>query len=409
MAVVYPISASECPEMAHGQGEPQSDLCREAAHVSAQKEEQVPAMQEVVVDMKANGERTFRVPAHLEFIRNVGSGAYGSVAAFKDTRDNKKIAIKQVARAFDCVVDGKRILREVKLLRHFKHENILKILDLYRPESRNFEDIYIVTELMEADLHKVIYSKQTLDEEHHQWFMHQLLRGLCYIHAAGVVHRDLTPKNLLVNRACDLKICDFGLARRMSTTTPSSAGGSQEQITDYVVTRWYRAPEVVLLPSQYTEAIDIWAAGCIHVELIARRVLFPGQDYLDQVKKIINVLGTPTEEELQWLRSSVAAQGFVKRNCPAVPRTSWQAKIPQASPAAVEVFGAMLRFEPATRPSAQEALRLPYFQELVREEDFKTDMCVEPIDWAFDDFQPTRESLQELIYNECLSYHPEGH
>lgn len=363
-------------------------------------------MQEVVVDMKADGQRRFRVPAHLAFLKKVGAGAYGSVAAFRDTRTNKKIAIKQVARAFDCVVDGKRILREVKLLRHFSHENVLGILDLYRPETRNFEDIYIVTELLEADLHRVIYSKQPLEEEHHKWFMHQLLRGLSHIHAAGVVHRDLTPKNLLVNRECDLKICDFGLARSITAKAPSSSG--QEQITDYVVTRWYRAPEIVLLPSQYTQAIDIWATGCIHAEMISRRPLFPGADYLDQVKKIISVLGTPSQEEVQGLlSSSPVAQDFIMRKCPPAQRISWQAKFPDASEAAIEALEAMLRFDPAARPTAQDALRFQYFDGLFQEEEMKADVCVEPIDWSFDDFEPTRQSLQEFIYQECVSFHPE--
>lgn len=365
-------------------------------------------MQDVLVDMKTGGQRIYRVPAHLEFLRRVGAGSYGWVAAFRDRHTDKKIAVKQVAQAFDDVVDGKRILREVKLLHYFRHDNILGILDLYLPESRNFDDVYIVTELMEADLHRVIYSNQPLEDEHHKYFMHQVLRGLCHIHAAGVVHRDLTPKNLLVNRSCDLKICDFGLARSLTSQTPPHSRG-QDQITDYVVTRWYRAPEIVLLPSQYTAAIDIWAAGCIHAEIIARKPLFPGADYLDQIKKIFNVLGTPSDEELQWLPgSSRAAKDFI-RNLPPAERISWQSKFPEAPAAAMESLEAMLRLDPSKRPTAQEALRLPYFHDVFVEEELKMDLNVEMMDWSFDDFQPTRQSLQELIYEECLKYHPEGH
>merc|ERR1719207_53358 len=111
----------------------------------------------------------------MEFIKKVGSGAYGSVASFQDTRTGEKVAVKKITKAFDDLVDGKRILREVKLLRHFNHDNIIRILDMYPPDSVHYEDIYIVTDLMETDLHRVIYSKQPLTDEHYQFFSHQIL------------------------------------------------------------------------------------------------------------------------------------------------------------------------------------------------------------------------------------------
>jgi len=164
---------------------------------------------EVTIDGKVK----MKIPAHLELIKKVGSGAYGTVASFQDPANGSKIAVKKITDAFHDLVDGKRILREVKLLRFMKHDNISCILDLYPPDSPDFDDIYIVTDLMETDLHRVIYSKQVLNEEHHQYFSYQILRGLLYMHSANVVHRDLKPSNILVNKNCDLKICDFGLAR----------------------------------------------------------------------------------------------------------------------------------------------------------------------------------------------------
>ena len=137
-----------------------------------------------------------------------------------------KVAIKKVPNAFEDLIDAKRILREIKLLKYFDHENIISLLDVPRPETRvGYNDIYIVTDLMETDLHRVIYSKQVklinflfifyqeLTDEHIQYFVYQILRGVLYMHSANVVHRDLKPSNILANKNCDLKICDLGLGR----------------------------------------------------------------------------------------------------------------------------------------------------------------------------------------------------
>jgi mitogen-activated protein kinase 1/3 len=114
-----------------------------------------------------------------------------------------------------------------------------------------------------------------------QYFLYQLLRGLKYVHSANVLHRDLKPSNLLLNANCDLKIADFGLARTTSDTN---------FMTEYVVTRWYRAPELLLNCSEYTEAIDVWSVGCIFMELLNRKPLFPGKDYVQQLVLITEVL-----------------------------------------------------------------------------------------------------------------------
>lgn len=358
-------------------------------------------LKEVVVDGKQDGKSKFRVPTHLELVKKVGSGAYGCVASFKDMRNGEKIAVKKITNAFDDLVDGKRILREVKLLRQFDHDNVIRILDMFPPKGPDFEDIYMVTDLMETDLHRVIYSKQPLTKEHHVYFVHQILRGLVYLHSANVVHRDLKPSNLLVNKNCDLKICDFGLARVISVDDEDSLGR-----TDYVVTRWYRAPEVVLLASEYTKSIDVWAVGCILCELIQRKPIFAGKDHLDQIKKIIGVIGSPSEEELYWLPKNGPAVSFLKK-CPPAPKSDWRSIFPTADPDDIEVIEAMLRFDPTLRISVNDALRLRYFSTLFEEEDMEHDTRATPIDWSFDNFEPTKLLLQNYIYRECASFHPE--
>eukprot|EP00440_Ansanella_granifera_P013312 gb/GFBE01014467.1/.p1 GENE.gb/GFBE01014467.1/~~gb/GFBE01014467.1/.p1 ORF type:complete len:391 (+),score=95.09 gb/GFBE01014467.1/:1-1173(+) len=358
-------------------------------------------LKEVTVDGKQDGKSTFRIPDHLELVKKVGSGAYGCVASFKDTKTGEKIAVKKVTNAFDDLVDGKRILREVKLLRQLDHDNIIRILDMYPPPGPDFEDIYIVTDLMETDMHRVIYSKQPLTEEHHQYFVHQILRGLAYLHSVSIVHRDIKPSNLLVNKNCDLKICDFGLARVLATETDDTMGR-----TDYVVTRWYRAPEVVLLASEYTVAIDVWAVGCILGELINRKPVFAGKDHLDQIRKIVSTLGTPTEAELQWLPANGSAQSFLKKCTPA-PKADWSKILPSASANAVEVMEKMVTFDPNVRASVPDTLRLRYFENLFDEEDMVHDTCTNRIDWSFDNFEPTKPLLQSFVYCECASFHPE--
>merc|ERR1712183_362847 len=257
---------------------------------------------------------------------------------------NRKVAVKKITDAFHDLIDGKRILREVKLLRCFKHDNIISILDMYPPDTPDFDDIYIVTDLMETDLHRVIYSKQVLNDEHHQYFSYQILRGLLYLHSANVVHRDLKPSNILVNKNCDLKICDFGLARGFGK------GEEDPALTDYVVTRWYRAPEVVLLASEYTKSIDVWSVGCILCELIGRKPIFTGKDHLDQIKRIIQVIGSPTEADLDWLPPKTPARTFIKK-IPVCEKQQWNKVYPppKCGEKAHQALEAMLTFSPTLR------------------------------------------------------------
>lgn len=350
---------------------------------------------EVTIDGKVK----MKVPANMELIKKVGSGAYGTVASFHEIgKPDNKIAVKKITDAFHDLVDGKRILREVKLLRFMRHDNISCILDLYPPDHPDFDDIYIVTDLMETDLHRVIYSKQVLNEEHHQYFSYQVLRGLLYLHSANVVHRDLKPANILVNKNCDLKICDFGLARGLGVDEEDAT------LTDYVVTRWYRAPEVVLLASEYTKSIDVWSVGCIVCELIGRKPIFTGKDHLDQIKKILAVLGTPSEADLTWLPARSPARAFIKK-VPVTTKQDWNRVYPKASPNAVFAMDRMLTFDPTRRADVKECLNLPYFETLHMEDD--EPVADSAVDWAFDKFTPTKRLLQNYVYVECAKFHPD--
>lgn len=263
------------------------------------------------------GKHTFTVDTRYSFIRVIGSGAYGVVISAKDSKvEADDVAIKMVPRAFHDEIDAKRILREIKLLKHFKHENIVGIIDMMPPSVNyveDFNDVYMVTDLMETDLHRIVYSKQKLSMDHVQYFVYQVLRGLKYIHSCNVLHRDLKPSNLLVNSNCDLKICDFGLARGIHDNSNIMDESSNNpkgslMLTEYVVTRWYRAPEIMLACHEYSKPIDVWSVGCIFAELILRKPYFPGDDYIDQVRAVFAHL-------LSFLLASAVSRALTLSSC----------------------------------------------------------------------------------------------
>mmetsp|Transcript_14204 Transcript_14204/g.39081 ORF Transcript_14204/g.39081 Transcript_14204/m.39081 type:complete len:424 (+) Transcript_14204:133-1404(+) len=363
-----------------------------------------PPSRDDVTVVQVDERTSFEVPKHFRYLRCLGRGTYGTVAAFRNMRDGTDMAIKKIPNPFRNSIDGKRCLREIKLLRLLEHDCIITLIDVLAPSSPDFNEVYLVTELMDADLHTVIASEQQLSDDHVQFFVYQILLALLYMHSANVVHRDLKPLNVLVNKNCDVKLCDFGLAR-------GRAGFSQEDDdflrTEYVGTRWYRAPEVVLTSMEYTAAVDIWSAGCILGELIGRLPMFRGTDFLDQIRSVIEVLGTPSDEELSFIPlQNEAARNFIKTRFPSMPRKSWVVLFPQASDAQRDLLDKMLKFDPNCRVTAQGALRHQYLEEHHSEEDEPE--ATSYVDWSFDDL-PTNEpgKLQCLIYHEVAALHPE--
>ncbi|XP_042404440.1 mitogen-activated protein kinase 1-like [Zingiber officinale] len=323
----------------------------------------------------------------------IGKGAYGIVCSALNSQTGEQVAIKKIANAFDNKIDAKRTLREIKLLRHMDHENIVTIRDLIPPAVRDaFKDVYIAYELMDTDLHQIIRSNQALSEEHCQYFLYQILRGLKYIHSANVLHRDLKPSNLLLNANCDLKICDFGLARTSSET---------DFMTEYVVTRWYRAPELLLNSSEYTAAIDVWSVGCIFMELMDRKPLFPGRDHTNQLNLLMGVIGTPDEADLTFLSEN--ARRYL-RHLPRHPRQSFPQKFPHIHPTAIDLVERMLTFDPRKRITVEDALAHPYLASLHDISD--EPVCNVPFNFDFEQAALSEEQMKELIYKEALAFNP---
>jgi serine/threonine protein kinase len=270
-----------------------------------------------------------------------------------------QVAIKKVPAWTTDVTDGKRVLREVRLLRFLRHENVTPLVDLDMPTTRTAEgldDVYIITSLFEADLHRIAYSKQSLTDEHLAYFVYQILRGLKYIHSAGVLHRDLKPSNLLVNSNCDLAICDFGLARGVDAS-------ASDPLTEYVVTRWYRAPELLLGWRHYTAAVDVWATGCILAELVRRKPLFAGADFPDQLRLIASGIGSPPLDQMPWL--SDKARSFAQK-LGGRSHGSWASLLRNKTSNALlmDLIDRMLQWNPATRITVDEALAHPFLASL---------------------------------------------
>lgn len=304
------------------------------------------------------------------FPRNyLGSGAYGLVfcAYDRDKIDPEKAprgvkrAVKMINSLFDGnLIDAKRILREVKLLAHFRHPNILRAYDVFSSSlTEELKTIGLVTDIMETDLHKVIYGDSELSEEHLKYFTYQLLYGLHHMHSAGVVHRDLKPANLFVNGDCHLKIGDLGLARSLISDDPDH---SEQYITEYVVTRWYRAPEIMYSYETYDYAIDVWSVGCILSEMIMKRPVFPGTDYRNQLELIVKILGTPAD--LSRI-SNDHARNYIQQNLNQQPPIPFKTLFnrPNLSAECLDLVGKLLAFFPADRISVTDALNHPWFSE----------------------------------------------
>ncbi|ELU07082.1 hypothetical protein CAPTEDRAFT_214926 [Capitella teleta] len=288
--------------------------------------------------------------------RPIGYGAFGVVWSVTDPRDGKRVALKKMPNVFQNLISCKRVYRELKMLCHFKHDNVLSAQDILQPPHIDFfQEIYVVTELMQSDLHKIIVSPQPLTADHVKVFLYQILRGLKYLHSTRVLHRDIKPGNLLVNSNCCLKICDFGLAR---VVEPDDS----VNMTQEVVTQYYRAPEILMGTRHYSYAVDLWSVGCIFAELLSRRILFQAQTPIQQLDLITDLLGTPARDDMRT--ACDAARQHVMRQKHKPPTLAALYTLSNhATHEAVHLMCRLLVFDPAKRIAAAEALAHPYLDE----------------------------------------------
>jgi len=422
----------------------------------------------------------FRVPlsAHSYAVEGlIGTGAYGVVCSAVMSGVGERVAIKRIKAVLNSYPFATRILRELKFMRLLRrHENIITVRDVLVPGERDrFNDVFVVSELMPIDLAKLLRTTTTLSPEHVKYLMFQLLRAVHFMHAANVLHRDIKPNNVLVNKKCELRVCDFGtwweggvfialgcaciwvqwvvatgccpflplrlrlltfaVLRALSLASPVGSTASVFLVvclllsfllgtvglaraafdddpdpgfwTDYIATRWYRAPELILtLLTNYSTAIDIWSVGCIFAEILSRgEPLFPGQSPQHQFSLIVNVTGTPSEEEISQLRNTSAQRTM--RSLPRSPRRPLSTLFPDADPDALDVMSKMLEFSPEKRISALDALRHPYFAKFACMGLGATAEPVSRRDFLFERHRLTPEGMRKEFLREIAHYHPE--
>jgi len=440
----------------------------------------------------------FEVDARYSIKSIVGKGAYGLVCAAEDLRPSLQlqeaaagslgnssphesgapppppphaalalVAVKKVIDPFRDHTDCKRLLREIRLLRCLYHPNVLHLTDIMPPPGKSpspesWKDVYLVTRLFDTNLHRVIYSGHALTDAHIQYILWQVFRALRYLHRAGVVHRDMKPTNLLLNRDCELALADFGLARYMGPalaagadtsevpgepslsprrspptvggmasldggaaaatadgTQAGQAGGRKKkgQLTKYVVTRWYRAPELLVQNRKYDAKVDLWSTGCMIAELLGCKALFPGKDSLHQLRVIVELLGVPSEEELSFIHNPQAVT-YIRNLRPkeespggaagtrASPSERFARMYPAANPLLLDLMAQLLHFDPRLRPSAAEALAHPYLAAYADAPE--ENLPMPEFEMRFEGEDPSTEELRQLIWQEVLHYHPTG-
>ncbi|KAF4106977.1 hypothetical protein G5714_012967 [Onychostoma macrolepis] len=346
------------------------------------------------------GDSTFTVLKRYQNLRPIGSGAQGIVCSAYDHVLERNVAIKKLSRPFQNQTHAKRAYRELVLMKCVNHKNIIGLLNVFTPQKtlEEFQDVYLVMELMDANLCQVI--QMELDHERLSYLLYQMLCGIKHLHAAGIIHRDLKPSNIVVKSDCTLKILDFGLARTAATGL---------LMTPYVVTRYYRAPEVIL-GMGYQANVDVWSVGCIMAEMVRGSVLFPGTDHIDQWNKVIEQLGTPSQEFMMKLNQSVRT--YVE-NRPRYAGYSFEKLFPDVlfpadsdhnklkASQARDLLSKMLVIDASKRISVDEALQHPYIN--VWYDPSEVEAPPPAItDKQLDEREHTVEEWKELIYKEVL-------
>lgn len=272
-------------------------------------------------------------------IKNIGDGTFGSVSKAAVQGSNEIVAVKKMKTKFysweECLE-----LREIKVLRKITHQNIVKLKEVVRAN----DDLSLIFEYCDKNLYQQM-TEGAMSEDQIRDYIKQILTGLSFLHKSGIFHRDIKPDNILISGSV-AKIADFGLAREIRSAGP---------YTEYVSTRWYRAPEVLLRSKRYSWPVDIFAVGCIAAELFLNRPIFPGTNEVDQLNRLCSVLGTPNDwSDGQRLASSL---NYI---FPQYISTPLNDIIPNASAEALDFIQNVLKWDPNQRPTAEYCLQHPF-------------------------------------------------
>ncbi|KAL0487311.1 MAP kinase [Acrasis kona] len=367
-----------------------------------------------LADVTVKGE-VFNIPPRYTECKIVGKGGYGTVIKCIDSFRNRTAAIKKCSKVFPTGLTEQmmakqlgqqmseraqlfqtlhqcRILREMKVLAHLAHPNVIDLRALIPPKSyKSFKDVYFVTELMDSDLHNLLASGEKLTDRHIQYVISQILCALSYIHSADIIHRDLKPENILVNRDCEIKLCDFGLARGLLR--------ENEFEREYVETgtQGYRAPEQLLDVRNMTKSVDMWAVGCIMAELMMGKKLFDGNSPVSQLNQIIGILGTPDLSKCKCSDKIIKLIEKMKK----VERIPFSQVFEGHNPLALDLLEKLLMFDPEQRINAEDALRHPYLSDLFDESSLQV---AEKFDFSFEERCLDIISIKREAFSTILNF-----
>ncbi|KDO34576.1 CMGC/MAPK/ERK7 protein kinase [Saprolegnia parasitica CBS 223.65] len=327
-----------------------------------------------------------------DLLQKLGKGAYGIVWKATDKATRQPVALKKCFDAFRNATDAQRTFREIMYLQELNgHPNIIRLLNVVKAD--NDRDIYLVFDFMETDLHAVIRAN-ILEEIHKKYVTYQLIKALKFMHSADLLHRDIKPSNLLLNADCHTKLCDFGLCRSVS-----EIGGPNPVLTDYVATRWYRAPEILLGSTRYTKAVDMWAVGCIVAEMVTGRPTFPGTSTMNQLERILEVTGAPSTTDIENIKSPFAAT--MLESLPPPKTQTLEELLPKASPEAIDLVRKCLYFDPDKRITADEAIKHPFVAQfhVEKDEPVATAPCQIVVD---DNTKYSAADYRDRLYREII-------
>jgi cyclin-dependent kinase len=281
-------------------------------------------------------------------IEKIGEGTYGVVFKAKAKSTGEIVALKRIRLETEDEGIPSTAIREISILKELQDPNIVRLHDVVHTDKK----LTLVFEFCDHDLKKFLDAKEKLDMPTLKSFLYQLLRGIAFCHDRRVLHRDLKPQNLLINKDGELKLADFGLARAFGIPVRS--------YTHEVVTLWYRAPDVLMASRKYSTPVDIWSVGCIFGEMVTGRPLFPGSSDQDQLMRIFKLLGTPTPET--W--PGVVELPEYKADFPVYPKQDLAQVISDLDASGIDLLSSMLQYDPARRVTAKSAMSHPFFNDL---------------------------------------------